>query len=386
MYTESYEFINNSKIISGNRALENIPIELKSYDSHRPFLITSPEIAESPLKKKFIQSFNDSDTTIGCFFHDTPSITRAALINELVVLYKQRGCDSIIALGNGSVINTAKALNAFLSEEKLSVFDKTDEIKFSSNLRPFFLVPVWDTSETDIQCSMKIDGRVMNSDSLFPELICIDNRMTNPRDSGISLSIGLSALTHAVEASMGGLNPMTDAYSYAAIQMIYDTLAEAAVGKITKGRAMKFLNGVMFSGIVLSNSEPGIAHNLGKALSEITGRDGGIIMGILLPLVLEFMEQKTGIKREGLLLPIAGMDVYAETPEEKRPALIRDYIRKLYKELNRIMPQSLKELNVTKESLSICAESAAEASRWELTKDDYLKILDHAYTGIPLQG
>lgn len=63
MYTQSYEFINNLKIISGNKALENIPMELKCYDSRREFLFTSRKIEESPVKKKFIRAFADSDTT-----------------------------------------------------------------------------------------------------------------------------------------------------------------------------------------------------------------------------------------------------------------------------------------------------------------------------------
>ena len=383
MYTQPYEFINNSKIISGKRALENIPIELKSYNSQKPFVLASGEGAS--LKKKFISAFSDSDTPIGCLFDAVPSVVKKSLIDDLGEIYEKRGCDSIIAIGDSHAVNTARALNAYITHGELSVFDKPGNIKFSTHTKPFFLVPCGSSCETDLQGTISVEGKTYTSESLFPDLICIDRRMSKPADNIKSLNTGLSALVHAVESSMDSLNPMTDAYAHAAIHMIHDTLPDIAAGNPSAHRAMKFVNGVMFSGIALSNSDTGMTHALGEILSGLTGKPAGLYMGILLPFVLEFLKNKLSISREDLLIPFAGMEIYAETPEDKRTETAIDYIRKLYMQIGSGLPMNLRKAGINDSQLAECAESASKDKRWKLSAKDYHKLLDHAHTGIPMK-
>jgi alcohol dehydrogenase len=38
-------------------------------------------------------------------------------VNEIVKLYKEKGCDSLVAVGGGSVIDTTKGVNIVITEE-----------------------------------------------------------------------------------------------------------------------------------------------------------------------------------------------------------------------------------------------------------------------------
>ena len=69
---EYYEFFNSVKIISGYKALENIPFELSRVGAKRPIIITDKGVQQAGLVKVVIDSFGGSDTVIGAVFDETP--------------------------------------------------------------------------------------------------------------------------------------------------------------------------------------------------------------------------------------------------------------------------------------------------------------------------
>src|SRR5690606_34328908 len=89
----------------------------------------------------------------------------------------------------------------------------------------------------------------------------------------------------------------------------------------------------------------GLVHALGHTVGAVTHVPHGVCMSILLPHVLEF---NLDVRRRAigdLLMPLAGPDVYAKTPEFERPHAAIAAVRKLREALwqKAKLPRSLSE-------------------------------------------
>jgi alcohol dehydrogenase len=115
------------------------------------------------------------------------------------------------------------------------------------------------------------------------------------------------------------------------------------------------------AGIAFSNSMVGLVHSLGHALGAVAHLPHGLCMNLFLPYVLEFNKEVNGDKIAELLLPLAGPDIYAQTPAHLRAdkaistlLTMRDRLFTLTK-----LPRTLSETGkVTLEQLDEVAEKA----------------------------
>ena len=89
----------------------------------------------------FLKGFNDSDVIIGAIYDNTPPDSSVQTVNEIAKFYKAEKCDSIIAIGGGSAIDTAKGVNIVISEndDDLKKFMGADRV--SKPQKPFIVVP-----------------------------------------------------------------------------------------------------------------------------------------------------------------------------------------------------------------------------------------------------
>ncbi len=72
------------------------------------------------------------------------------------------------------------------------------------------------------------------------------------------------------------------------------------------------------AGIAFSNSMVGLVHSLGHALGAVAHLPHGLCMNLFLPYVLEYNKEVNADKIADLLLPLAGADIYAQTPAHLR--------------------------------------------------------------------
>ncbi|HOO89734.1 MAG TPA: iron-containing alcohol dehydrogenase, partial [Syntrophales bacterium] len=110
-----YEFCCRVKVIAGHDALEKIPGALAQLHAKRPLLITDKGVSGAGLVDTVIDAIRDG-VDIGAVADDVPQDSSLTVVNRLAVLYRANNCDSIIAVGGGSVMDTAKGVNIVVSE------------------------------------------------------------------------------------------------------------------------------------------------------------------------------------------------------------------------------------------------------------------------------
>ena len=394
MIPKYYEFHNSTKILSGENALENIPHELLSFNAKNVLILSDNTLNKIGTVQKVIDAIYCDGINIKDVFLDIPADSSIEVINSIVKLYKKLNCDSIIAIGGGSVIDTAKGVRMTLSQEKEDILDLEgcEMINYGKHI-PFIAIPT--TSGTGSEATLvavilnKLKNTKMEFISYFllPDIAVLDARMTISLPKRITAATGIDALCHAIESyTCLQKNPMSDAYSISAINIIRENLVLAVKNGNDKKVRLAMANASLMAGVSFSNSMVGIIHAIGHSLGSICHVPHGEAMAILMPHCMRFNKDKLEKEYEELLLYIAGPEVYANTKKELRANETIRCIEMLLDELNSLsgLPRKLSEVGVKKEQFEDIAKKAINdgaiiVNPKQESIDNIIEILNNAY-------
>ncbi|MDQ1209933.1 alcohol dehydrogenase [Acinetobacter baylyi] len=363
-----YEFFCPVKVIAGNAALEHIPFELATLGSKRPMIITDKGVRANHLLEPIEAAFSSTDAEIGYIFDDVPPDSSLQTVRKAAQLYRDHHCDAIIAIGGGSVIDTSKATNILVSEGGDDLLKYSGAHNLPKPLKPFFVIPT--TSGTGSEATMvavvsdteKNVKMAFASYYLMPHAAILDPRMTLTLPAHLTAMTGMDALTHCVEAyTCLASNPLSDAYASAGIKKISEHLFNVIENPSDSQGRLELAQASTMAGIAFSNSMVGLVHSLGHALGAVAHLPHGLCMNLFLPYVLEYNKEVNGDKISELLLPLAGADIYAQTPANLRAdkaistiLAMRDRLFSLTK-----LPRTLRETGkITEAQLDEVAEKA----------------------------
>lgn len=389
-----FEFQNAVKLLCGELALERIPNELQHLNAERPLVLSDAVLAKIGTMAPVMQAMEAEGVAAAAVFTDIPVDSSLAVVNRIAAYYREQGCDSIVAIGGGSVIDTAKGVRLVLSQN-------TDDIFAISGLEnvargkhiPFIVVPT--TAGTGSECTgvavIRNDANGVKMEFLSPfvepDVAVVDPRMTEGLPPKATASTGMDALCHAVEAcTCLQANPLSTAYATAAIRLIAQNLETATVnGKNRQARFNMALASTM-AGIAFSNSMVGAVHAIGHALGGVCHVPHAVAMTILLPHVMRYnLSHSAGAYAE--LLPwLVGQDAAMATPPETRAEASIAAIEALGRKLNAAcgLPLTLSAAGVSKDDFPKVAEFAVNdgaliVNPRAATEAQVLEILNSAY-------
>ena len=363
-----YEFFCPVKVIAGNAALEHIPFELATLGAKRPMIITDKGVRGNQLLAPIEAAFESTDAVIGCIFDDVPPDSSLDTVRQAAALYRENQCDAIIAVGGGSVIDTSKATNILVSEGGDDLLQYSGAHNLPKPLKPFFVIPTTSGTGSEVTMVAVVSDKTKNvkmafaSYYLMPHAAILDPRMTLTLPPHLTAMTAMDALTHAVEAyTCMAANPISDAYATAAIKKICSNLFNVLDNPNDSQGRLELAQASTMAGIAFSNSMVGLVHSLGHALGAVAHLPHGLCMNLFLPYVLEYNKEVNGDKIADLLLPLAGADIYAQTPAHLRAdkaittiQAMRDRLFSLTK-----LPRTLQETGkVTESQLDEVAEKA----------------------------
>lgn len=393
MLPEYYEFKNSVKLLSGKNALENIAFELSDLEASKPLIITTKSMIKYGQLKIITDSLKQYNIEIGSVFQDIPQDSSIAIVNEIAQVYRDKQCDSILAVGGGSVIDTAKGVNMLVSTNTNDLKDHMGLEILTGKLKPLIVVP--STSGTgseatlvsvisDISRNVKMEFISYN---MLPDVAILDIRMTQSLPAKLTASTGIDALTHSIEAITGAQkNPLSRTFALTAIELIANNLKKVVQnGKDKEGR-LALANASFMAGVAFSNSMVGIVHAIGHACGAVSGVAHSEAMTILLSHCMELNLPLCQEDYSRILLAFSGPEVYSQTPKSSRGQKCIDDIRSYILDLNKIsgLPMKLRDVSVKKEDFEIIAntainDGAAIVNPIEVTFDRVMEILKKAY-------
>ncbi len=396
---ENIEFMCPVKVGSGNNALEHLPTDLAASNAKKPLIITTKDINAGGLIKNIVNAFKTSGLVLGVYdaIDDSPGIET---IKTLTDIYMNKGFDSIIAVGAGEVADVAKILNIAVSSSPEDLKKSIGVDNIAEPLRPFVYVPTSLGTGGEASGNATLGDMSFSSKYLMPDIVTIDPRMLKEEKHENVVNLALASLTKSAEVYADqASDPFVCSYAHLSIECIMTHLEDVVrnsvaekgwFGKIKneftdkKGR-IALANASIMADSVYSNAMEGLAQKLGREISEICDVKPGIVMGVMLPYVLEYNAYRKGHNAEKLMLPVAGLDVYCSTPAGQRfdsaIGKIRHLQNELYSISSAVLPRTLEDVNLPKDILSKIAETVAGD---DYDKDACLMILEHAYAGKPV--
>jgi alcohol dehydrogenase len=401
-----YEFCCRVKLVAGHDALEKIPSLLADWGAKKPLIITDKGVVAAGLVDIVVNALKDG-LTIGGIADNVPPDSDLKVVNQLAGLYKEKGCDAIIAIGGGSVMDTAKGVNIVVSENATDLMAFSGAGALKRRLKPLVAVPTTAGTGSEVTQVAVIKDHEKHlkmfflSYFLLPDVSILDSRMTMTMPPFITAMTGMDAMSHAVEGYYClQKNPLSDAHSLAAISMIHKYLSLATENPSDKDGRLAMAVAACLAGISFSNSMVGLVHNLGHATGAICGVPHGVCMAVFLPYGLEYNMHKCEASIAELLLPMAGEKVYLKTPKAERADKVVSLIRQMNSDLNSITggrhARYLSEVKdrdgkqvVPREVLPQIAKAAlldgtSIYNPEDTNYEDNLMVLEAAYEGRPL--
>lgn len=351
-----FEFYNPVKICAGNDALGNLLYESMTLGMIKPLLLTDETLTKLGVVRKFREITGIED----CFVFDhVPADSSVHTVNDIAKLYRKQGCKGIIALGGGSVLDTAKGVKLLISQNKQDILGLMgcENLPRGEHV-PYIAVPT--TAGTGSECTPVAVIRHPEKDVkleyinpfMMPDTAVLDARMTSTLPPRMTASTGLDALCHAIEAHTCDMkNPMSDAYAMAAIRILVDKLPEVVENGSSPARIDVAVAACM-AGAAFGNSMVGAVHAIGHSLGGVCHIAHGDAMAILLPHVMEFNRSKLGNIYDDLRAffpgesdPVKAVRNFVDTIGEKSglPLRLRDTGRFDREKINVIAEKSLND-------------------------------------------
>jgi alcohol dehydrogenase class IV len=207
----------------------NIKNILQEYSPKAIFLVTGKFSYEKSRAKKIIDSLNEFNFV---HFNDFENNPKMEDILHGLKLYKENNCDFCIAIGGGSAIDIAKAINILASHQGDIKDFITGKITLSKPGKVFVAVPT--TSGTGSEATHfaavyidKVKYSLAHKEFILPDIIILDPELTMTLPAKITAETGMDALCQGIEAYWS-VNSTDESkkYSEQAIELAINSLAK----------------------------------------------------------------------------------------------------------------------------------------------------------------
>lgn len=236
------------------------------------------------------------------------------------------GCDSVIAIGGGSVLDIAKG-GAALSDTGSTAAEYFAGKPVPETGKPLLALPTTSGTGSEVTwVCVLVDHETRRKASIrgpgmMPRVAIVDPELTVSCPATVTAYSGADAFVQAVEAyTSRGANPMTDALALEAARLTARWLRTAVQEPENQEAREGMALGSMMAGIALNTSRLGLVHGLAHPLGAVTGAPHGLLCGLLLPPVMRFNHQAAGAKYAHLA---AELDLVPTGREDGTDALIR---------------------------------------------------------------
>jgi alcohol dehydrogenase len=288
MSPDGWEFHNPTRIIFGTGSLDR----LSSLAAGRALLITSAGHTRRGTTERLRAQYPDPIVV-----HDAvtpnPSISALADVGDIA---RDATPEVVMALGGGSVIDTAKVA-------RLAVTDRTFDVRtalsggyaFRSASVPLIAIPTTAGTGSEVTPTATIwddEARRKHSladPSLFPSSAVVDPGLASDLDWASTLGPGLDAYAQCFESIWNvNASPVPSRLAMRGLELIPDALRSLRrdLGDSTARTAMA--EGALLSGLAISQTRTALAHSLSYPVTAHLGLAHGLACALFLPAVLAF--------------------------------------------------------------------------------------------------
>lgn len=217
-----------------------------------------------------------------------------ANVEEALKIYRENGCDTLIAVGGGSVMDCAKGLGARVAHPKKELNQMAGVLRVIRKIPTLIAIPTTAGTGSETTLAAVITDSethhkyAIMSFPLIPHYAVLDAKLTYSLPPHLTSTTGMDALTHAVEAYIGrSTTKKTRALALEATKLIFENIENAYKdGKNHEARSNMLLAAYK-AGISFSMSYVGYIHAVAHSVGGKYGIPHGLANAVIMPYVLE---------------------------------------------------------------------------------------------------
>ncbi len=335
--------------------------EIKKRDYKRALVVTDETLINVGVTEKVTSMLDEYQIMYEIFSDIKPNPT-ISNVKKGLKLARKYHCDYIIAVGGGSVIDTAKAIGIIFNNPDYKEVKTLVGVADTKNRSlPIIAIPTTAGTAAEVTINYVITDEeeavklVCVDPNDIPVLSIVDIELMAAMPASTAAATGLDALTHAMECYITrGAWEMSDMYALQAMKLIYENL-ESSVAKdrdaMEKMALAQYIAGMGFSNVGL-----GIVHSMAHQLGAVYDTPHGVANALLLPYVLEF-NGKVCPDRFRNMGKAFGLDMNNTNDEEAVNKVVKA-VRELAIRLN--IPQHISDIGGKETDIPMLAKKALE--------------------------
>ena len=293
---------------------------LKKHKKQSVLLVTDKSLRGLGLTGSLEEEIKKSNTNLCVYDGVVPNPTTDN-VSEALEMFKQNGCDSLIAFGGGSVMDCAKATGARVVYPNKTLAQMKGVMKVLKKIPLLIAVPTTAGTGSETTLAAVITDSetrhkyAINSFPLIPEYALLDAKLTVGLPPHITSTTGMDALTHAVEAFIGRTTTIkTRKASLEAVKLIFENLPVVYENGHNLEARENMLVASFKAGVAFTQSYVGYVHAIAHSLGGKYNIAHGLANAVILPYVLKAFGKKVYKKlwKLGVYAGLFGKDVSFE--------------------------------------------------------------------------
>jgi len=266
---------------------------LNSLNCKRPLIVTDGMMVQLGYVARLQQSLEAASITADIFQDTLPEPTVSS-IQAGVDKVRDGNYDSIIAIGGGSPIDSAKAI-AILGKYGGVMRDYKFPRVVNEPGLPIIAIPT--TAGTGSECTkVTIITDETNDEKMLcvgigfmPTAALVDYSLTLSLPPRTTADTGIDALTHAMEAYVSKKASLySDSQAIAAMKLLAPNLRKAFQDGSDQKAREEMMLGATLAGVAFSNASVALVHGMSRPIGAFYHVPHGLSNAMLLPMVTEY--------------------------------------------------------------------------------------------------
>ncbi len=269
--------------------------ELEQIKGKKAFIVTDKVVNSLGLTERVCSILTNRQWEAAIWDGAVPD-PKVSTVKAAAEAIKHFGADWIIAVGGGSVMDTAKAAWVLYERPDIELHALTpfDELGLRAKAK---LACIPTTAGTGSEATKAIvirddeTGRKFATinPELTPDLAILDPEFVVGLPKELTAYTGMDALTHAVEGYISiWKNDFSDGSSLQALKMVFEWLPKSLDDLSDLESREKMLVAACLAGMSFGNSQAALAHSLGHSMGSVLRTHHGMSVGMALPFTIEF--------------------------------------------------------------------------------------------------
>ena len=285
------EFIVPGQIITGSGALTMAEETLKGLGK-KALIVTDKVMIQLGNCAKVETALKNQGIDYAIYSEIVGEPTDTMIENGLKV-YKENGCDFLVALGGGSPIDSMKAIGSLVVNGG-NISDYMGKV-IDVEMPPLVAIPTTAgtgseaTQFTIITDTKKDIKMLLKGKVLMPKLANIDPQFTMTAPPKITAATGLDALCHAVEAyTSRKAQTLSDSFAMSAVKRIFKSLPVAFKDGKNEEARIQMSVAALEAGIAFNNASVTIIHGMSRPIGALFHVAHGLSNAMLMKECLGF--------------------------------------------------------------------------------------------------